>query len=158
MICLGHARISFPRCLLLPSFFLPPTTKLFQTHNDHNDNHLQAGGSGVVAIVGWEWRTRDADASRVPGMFLFLNFILLLIFITATLLLQEAPVAATEVDEASQQTRTREVDRTQRINESTGTRQMVNPPGFFFLFFLNSLLNFCISYNNYLDDHDHDRQ
>ena len=49
---------------------------------------------------------------KSPVCFFFSSFILLLIFITATLLLQEAPVAATEVNEASQQTRTREVNGT----------------------------------------------
>ena len=80
-----------------------------------------------------------------PVCFSFFSFILLLIFITATLLLQEVPVAATEVDKASQQTRTREVDGTRRINESTGTRQMVNPPRVFFLFFFILYLIFVLA-------------
>ena len=149
MICLGHARISFRCCLLLPSFFLPPTTKFFQTHNDHNENHLQAGGSVVAAIIGWESSPR------------YVSFFIIYSFTNFHYSYTTLPVAATEVDEDTttqqhnESTRTREVDRTRRINESTGTRQMVNPPqGFFFY----SLLNFCISYNDYLDDHDHDRQ
>ena len=56
---------------LLPSFFLPPTTKLHPTHKDHSSRHQQAGGAGDCWILGWEWRTRDADRLESFGKFFF---------------------------------------------------------------------------------------
>ena len=92
----------------------------------------------------------------------FSSFILLLIFITATLLLWEVPVAATEVDEdtttqrVNKDTRSQQDSTNQQVNGDT-TRDMVSPSEVFFSKFFYSLLNFCISYNNYLDNHNHDQ-
>ena len=83
----------------------------------------------------------------------FSSFILLLIFITATLLLREVPVAATEVDEdtttqrVNKDTRSQQDSTNQQVNGDT-TRDMVSPSEVFFSKFFYSLLNFCISYNN----------
>ena len=146
VICLGHAWISFPHCLLLPSFFLPPTTKFFQTHNDHNNNHLQAGGSGIAAIVGWEWRTWDASASRVPGMFLFFFFYSFTNFHYSY---------TTFTGSASSSNRSRRGKSTNKNTRSwrDSTNQRVNgdstdgkpPQGFFFLFFFILYLIFALA-------------
>ena len=58
---------------LLPSFFLPPTTKLHPIHKDHSSRHQQAGGAGDCWILGWEWRTWDADRLESFGKFFFIT-------------------------------------------------------------------------------------
>ena len=85
---------------LLPSFFLPPTAKLHPTHKDHNSCLQQAGDTGHCWILGWEWRTRDADRLESFGKFFLLlsSFFFLLIFITDSTLFQhhhQHPAAAT---------------------------------------------------------------
>ena len=136
--------------LFLPSFFLLPTTKFCQTHNNHNDHHINLG-----AAV--SWRLLDGNGGletqmrlESPVCFFSFSFIVLLIFITATLLLWEVPIAATEVDEdtrtqrVNKDTRSQWDSKNQRVNEDT-TRDMVSPSGVFFSKFFYSLLNFVLA-------------
>ena len=59
---------------LLPSFFLPSTTKFHPTPKDRMNHRQHVTGRHDSWILGWKWRTRDADVSRVLGTF-FIYFI-----------------------------------------------------------------------------------
>ena len=66
---------------LLPSFFLPSTTKIHPTPKNHKSHHQNVAGRHDNWILGWELRTRYF-------FFLYFFYFFLLIFITGKLLLQ----------------------------------------------------------------------
>ena len=65
--------IFYSSSALLPSFFLPSTTN-HQTPKNRNSRHQHT--INCDWILGWEWRTRDADCleSSVRFFFFFLLF------------------------------------------------------------------------------------
>ena len=95
------------------SFILPPFHDIPpKPQGPQQPSRRQSGGGSSCWVVGWEWRTRDTDASRVLGAFsFFFSFLFTnttftgtkLTITTATVLLEpdDKPYINKETDDVS---------------------------------------------------------